>query len=117
MSEVHGIVPPMVTPFDKDGELMEDAHRAEVRFLVEKVGVPGVAVCGSTGEGQTITTDETRRITAATVEEAAGRLGHVSDLDRGGQPAVLAGINAEQVDRAAGEGAADDRPLPRLDVR
>ncbi len=73
MSEIHGIIPPMVTPFDESGDLDEAAHRAEVRLLVEEVGVPGVAVCGSTGEGQAVTTDETRRITGATVEEAAGR--------------------------------------------
>ncbi len=73
MSEIHGIIPPMVTPFTENGDVDEAAHRAEVRFLVEEAGVPGVAVCGSTGEGQAVTTDETRRITAATVEEAAGR--------------------------------------------
>ncbi len=63
----------MVTPFDDSGDVDEAAHRAEVRFLVGEAGVPGVAVCGSTGEGQTVTTDETRRITGATVEEAGGR--------------------------------------------
>ncbi len=73
MSEIHGIIPPMVTPFDESGELDEAAHRAEVRLLVEEIGVPGIAVCGSTGEGQAVTTDETRRITGAAVEEAAGR--------------------------------------------
>ena len=73
MPKIHGIIPPMVTPFDKSGDVDEAAHRAEVRFLVGEIGVPGVAVCGSTGEGQAVTTDETRRITAATVEEASGR--------------------------------------------
>lgn len=73
MSKIHGIIPPMVTPFDESGEVDEAAHRAEVRFMVREIGVPGVAVCGSTGEGQAVTTDETRRITGATVEEASGR--------------------------------------------
>jgi 4-hydroxy-tetrahydrodipicolinate synthase len=73
MQEIKGIIPPMVTPFDENGDVIESAHRADVRFMVERAGVPGLAVCGSTGEGHTITTDETRLITAATVEECAGR--------------------------------------------
>jgi 4-hydroxy-tetrahydrodipicolinate synthase len=73
MQEIKGIIPPMVTPFDDDGAVIESAHRADVRFMVDQAHVPGLAVCGSTGEGHTITTDETRLITAATIEECAGR--------------------------------------------
>ncbi|MDE3196479.1 MAG: dihydrodipicolinate synthase family protein [Acidobacteriota bacterium] len=68
-----GIIPPMVTPFRSDGTIDEEAHRADVRHLIA-AGVHGLAVCGSTGEGHTLTTDETRRITAWTVDEARGRV-------------------------------------------
>lgn len=74
ISAIHGIIPPMVTPFRKDNGIDEQAHRAEVRYLIETAGVHGVAVCGSTGEGHTLSTEETRRITAWTVEEARGRV-------------------------------------------
>jgi len=70
---IHGIIPPMVTPFDGDN-INEQAHRAEVRYLIEQAAVHGVAVCGSTGEGHTLSTEETRRITAWTIEEARGRV-------------------------------------------
>ena len=73
-NNIYGIVPPMVTPFDAEGNVDEDAHRAEVRYMVESAQVHGLAVCGSTGEGHTITTDETRQITAATLEEVQGRI-------------------------------------------
>lgn len=71
--EIYGIIPPMVTPFDAEGNVDEGLHRAEVRHMLE-AGVHGLAVCGSTGEGHVVTTDETLRITAATVEEVGGRI-------------------------------------------
>jgi len=80
MPELQGIIPPMVTPFDEDGEFLEAEHRADVRFMIAEASVPAVAVCGSTGEGHTVTTDETRRITGATVEEAAGRAAVITGI-------------------------------------
>lgn len=71
---IQGIIPPMVTPFLSDGNIDEQAHRAEVRYLVESAHVHGLAVCGSTGEGHTLSTEETRRLTAWTVEEVRGRV-------------------------------------------
>jgi len=63
----------MVTPFCADGSIDEEALRAEVRFMI-KTGVHGLAVCGSTGEGHTLSDEETRRITEWTTDEAAGRI-------------------------------------------
>jgi 4-hydroxy-tetrahydrodipicolinate synthase len=71
---LQGIIPPITTPFTPDDRIDEIALRAEVRLLIESARVHGLAVCGSTGEGHTLTPDETRRITAVAVEEAAGRV-------------------------------------------
>ena len=71
---IYGIVPPMTTPFRPDGTIDEDALRVETRYMVEMAKVHGLAVCGSTGEGHTLTTEETRRITEITVKEAKGRI-------------------------------------------
>ena len=71
---IHGIVPPMTTPFRADDTIDEAALRAETRYLVETARVHGLAVSGSTGEGHALTTDEVRRITAIVVEEARGRV-------------------------------------------
>jgi 4-hydroxy-tetrahydrodipicolinate synthase len=104
-SILNGIVPPITTPFTRDDEIDEAALRAEVRYLIETAHVHGLAVCGSTGEGHTLTTDETRRITAITVEEAAGRVpvitGIITDstraaIERGRAVADL-GVAALQV--------------------
>ena len=71
---IFGIVPPMTTPFRADNTIDEDALRLEIRYMVEQAKVHGVAVCGSTGEGHTLTTEETRRITQVVVKEAQGRI-------------------------------------------
>lgn len=64
----------MLTPFDAEDRIDEGAHRAEVRYLVETAGVHGLAVCGSTGEGQTLSVEETRDLTAWTMEEVRSRI-------------------------------------------
>ena len=73
-SHIRGIIPPLVTPFREDGTIDEQAHRAEVRFMVEQAKIHGLAVCGSTSEGHTLSTEETRRIVGWTVEEVKGRV-------------------------------------------
>ena len=71
---IFGIVPPMVTPFRPDGTIDLDALQAETRYLIETAKVHGLAVCGSTGEGHTLSTEETRQVTATVQEAAAGRV-------------------------------------------
>lgn len=70
---LRGIIPPLATPFLPDGGIDETAHRAEVTRLIEKAGVHGLAVTGSTGEGYTMTAEEIRSVAAWTVEQSAGR--------------------------------------------
>jgi 4-hydroxy-tetrahydrodipicolinate synthase len=72
--QISGVVPPMTTPFRADDTIDEDALRAETRYMIDVAAVHGLAVCGSTGEGHTLTTEETRRITRVVVQEAAGRI-------------------------------------------
>ena len=74
MQNIHGITPPMTTPFDAQGAIDFDAFRADVRYLVQTAKVHGLAVGGSTGEGHTLSIDEIRLLTAAAVEEAEGRV-------------------------------------------
>jgi 4-hydroxy-tetrahydrodipicolinate synthase len=71
---IYGVVPPMTTPFRPDDTIDEDALRAETRHMIEVAKVHGLAVCGSTGEGHTVTTAETRRMTEIVVKEAKGRI-------------------------------------------
>jgi 4-hydroxy-tetrahydrodipicolinate synthase len=71
--ELAGIIPPMTTPFDGDGEIDEGAVRSQVRWLLGQ-GVHGLAAGGSTGEGQTLDQDELRRLVATVADAAAGQV-------------------------------------------
>ncbi len=73
MSDLIGIIPPMTTPFDGDGELDPGGVRAQVDWLVE-AGAHGLAAGGSTGEGHTLDPAEFRDLIAATCEAAASRI-------------------------------------------
>jgi 4-hydroxy-tetrahydrodipicolinate synthase len=103
--EIQGIVPPMTTPFRDDDTIDENALRAETRYMIDVARVHGLAVCGSTGEGHTLTTEETRRISQIVVREAGGRIpiitGIITDstasaIERGRAVADL-GVAALQV--------------------
>jgi 4-hydroxy-tetrahydrodipicolinate synthase len=73
-SLIQGIIPPLVTPFAAEGHIDEQAHRAEVRYMIESARIHGLAVGGSTGEGHTLSVAETRQLSAWTLEEAKGRV-------------------------------------------
>jgi 4-hydroxy-tetrahydrodipicolinate synthase len=64
----------MVTPFDESGDVDVATLRAEIRYLVDEAKVHGLAVCGSTGEGHTITREEFVQITTVACEEVAGEI-------------------------------------------
>jgi 4-hydroxy-tetrahydrodipicolinate synthase len=90
---LHGIIPPMTTPFDADGAIDEAAVRAQVRWLLE-AGVHGLAAGGSTGEGHTLDQDELRRLVATVAEATAGAV------------PVIAGIIADSTRDAIRRGMA-----------
>jgi len=55
--KLHGIFPPITTPFNREGEIW----KAKVQHNVEKwnlTGLSGYVVCGSTGESVMLTTEE-----------------------------------------------------------
>ncbi len=91
---IHGIIPPMVTPFRSDGSIDEAALRSEARYLIDEAGAHGLAVCGSTGEGHTLSTDETRFITAAVMEEVGDRVPVITGIIANSTAAVIERGNA-----------------------
>ena len=62
----------MVTPFDADGGVDEDAAVRVMHHLVEH-GSDGLVVCGTTGEASTMTDEEHLGVIALAVEEMKGR--------------------------------------------
>jgi 4-hydroxy-tetrahydrodipicolinate synthase len=66
---IGGVLTAMVTPFDKDGELDEDATVRLIHHLLDN-GSDGLVVTGSTGEAATLTDDEKARLWEIAVAEA-----------------------------------------------
>ncbi|MFC6725547.1 dihydrodipicolinate synthase family protein [Halobium palmae] len=69
MSELQGIIPPVVTPFDDDDEIDEQALRTEIRYHLD-AGVHAISVAGSTGEGNALTLEEHETVYSVAVDEA-----------------------------------------------
>ncbi len=68
---ISGVITAMVTPFDEDLRLDEDAARALMRHLLSH-GSDGLVLAGTTGEGSTLTDEEKLRLWDIGVEEAGG---------------------------------------------
>ena len=73
MEKFHGIIPPMLTPFTRDGRLYEDGLRNLLDFLM-KNGVHGLFICGTYGCGPAMTIDERKRVAEIVMENVKGRL-------------------------------------------
>ncbi|MDP2334131.1 MAG: dihydrodipicolinate synthase family protein [Reyranella sp.] len=71
--DLMGIIPPMTTPFRKDGEMELKLVKPQVDWLIGE-GAHGLAAGGSTGEGHALEGGEYRDLIAATCEAAAGRV-------------------------------------------
>ncbi len=65
---IGGILTAMVTPFDRDGRLDEDAAVRLMRHLLDN-GSDGLVVAGSTGESPTLSDDEKCRLWELAVAE------------------------------------------------
>jgi len=63
----------IVTPFELDGSVDEAALRKLVEWQISE-GVHFLVPCGSTGEAQTMTLEEQKRVVAITVEVGGGRV-------------------------------------------
>lgn len=70
--EIKGIIPAMVTPFDQEEALNEEALHQLVNYLIEG-GVHGLFPIGSQGEFYALTAEEKQRVWQIVVEAAAGR--------------------------------------------
>jgi dihydrodipicolinate synthase/N-acetylneuraminate lyase len=72
MFKLKGVVPPMITPFDKRGDLnLEDLKRL-VEFLSQHV--QGLFICGSYGSGAMMSIEERKKVAETTVNVAGGKV-------------------------------------------
>lgn len=73
-SQFHGIVPPIVTPFEADGQTV---HESGVHQLIERLiqqGVHGIFIAGTTGEGWALDEPQWERLVRFAVEACCQRI-------------------------------------------
>ncbi len=70
---LEGLIAATVTSFTESGDVCTDVIGPMIDRLMES-GVDGLYVCGSTGEGMSLTCKERKRVVEATVEAARGRV-------------------------------------------
>lgn len=73
MPALSGSLVALVTPFRPDGGLDEPALKKLIRRQLAE-GTDGIVPCGTTGEGATLSDEETDRVVALVVEEVDGRI-------------------------------------------
>ncbi len=71
--EAKGIIPPLTTPFNRNGDVYEEGLRRLVDFQIEK-GVHGLFICGTYGSGPIMTVEERKQVHEIVVDQAKGRI-------------------------------------------
>ena len=64
-----GVMPALVTPFTKDGDLIEDSLKTIIDYTIEK-GATGLVPAGTTGEFVYMRTEERKKLLRLAVEFA-----------------------------------------------
>lgn len=73
IKDFKGVVPAVLTAFDKNEEIDEVGMRQLVSYLIGK-GVNGLYLTGSTGEGFTMSNEERKRVVEIVMDENKGRV-------------------------------------------
>lgn len=71
--EFVGVIPPILTLFDKDGRVDEALQRKYVEYLVNS-GVHGLFVCGTFGSGIMMTVEEHKQVAEICIDQVKGRI-------------------------------------------
>lgn len=69
---VSGVIPPVITSFDKDGNFDEKAQREVINFLVPHIG--GFYPTGTYGSGPLMSVEERKKVAEVIVDEVNGRV-------------------------------------------
>lgn len=70
---IHGVIPAVLTPFTKNGEVNEKGLRHYVNFLIEK-GVHGLFPLGTNGSGPLMSVEDRKKVISIVVEETNNRI-------------------------------------------
>ena len=105
--KIAGIVPPLLTAFDKNGAFDEKAQREIVSFLVDKV--QGFYPCGTYGSGPLMSVEERKRVAEVVIDEVNGRVPVI--LHVGGPTTRFAVDLAKHAEKAGAVAVASVPPI------
>ena len=83
-----GVMPAMVTPFNKDESINEEQLRNLVNYLIDQ-GVTGLVPCGTTGEFVNMTFEERLKVIEIVVDETNGRVPVIAGTGETGTRMVI----------------------------
>lgn len=99
--KLNGVIPAVITPFDKAGQIDEKALRAELEFHLS-CGATAVCAGGSTGEGAGLSREDVKRLNAIFVDQVQGRVPVIAGIiPDSTQEAVSLGLAAKEEGVAA----------------
>ncbi len=84
-----GVMPALVTPFTRDGDLIEDAFKQLIDYTIKK-GATAIVPAGTTGEFVYMRTEERKKLLRLAVEFADGRVPVVAGTGYNSTRATLA---------------------------
>lgn len=76
---IGGVITALVTPFDREGELLEESLRELVEFQIG-AKVNGLFLCGTGGSGAVMRPDQRRRVFEVAAEQAGGRVATIAHV-------------------------------------
>lgn len=71
--QVEGVIPPLTTPFTREGEIYEEGLRRLLDFQIEK-GSRGVFLCGTYGSGPLMSVSERKKVVEVAVDQIKNRI-------------------------------------------
>lgn len=98
---LRGVIPAVITPFDRDGRISEKALRAEIEYHLS-CGATALCAGGTTGEGAGLSRDEVKQLNSIFVDQANGRVPVISGIiPDTTDEAVSLGLAAKEAGAAA----------------
>lgn len=73
IKDINGVIPAIITPFDEDENFSKERFEKLIEYLIE-VGVHGLYITGSTGEGFLMTPEERKEVVEVAIKTVAGRI-------------------------------------------
>ncbi|MDD5621893.1 MAG: dihydrodipicolinate synthase family protein [Actinomycetota bacterium] len=70
--EIKGIIPPLLTSFDKNGNIYKKGQREIIEFILPYID--GVYPCGTYGSGPLMSSDERKTVAEIIIEQINGRV-------------------------------------------